>query len=137
VVVLQLLTVFLSGCSAKHAHTLQLSPAEVPAAGLYMPDEIRRMMQDLGYQQVVDSDPVRTAERYQEYRTQYRLYDGSEFRVDVHMRMVGNDTCFYFYQVGREFPDEAGERRYQELRARLQFQFGAGNVSECRSWFRP
>lgn len=126
-----------SGCTTKGSRILLLDTRDVPAAGQYMPNEITAMMEDLGYKLIADPDPVQTAERYSEYRMQYRAHDADEFRIDVHMKMVGDNTRFYFYQLGREVPDAFGERRYQELRARLEFQFGATNVSEDRSFFTP
>lgn len=130
VFVLVMLPVFLSGCAAGGSRVLLLDVRDVPANSQYMPNEITAMMEDLGYQSIADPDPVKTAERYGEYRMQYRALEDSEYRVDVHMKMVDNNSRFYFYQLGREAPDEAGERRYQELRARIEFQFGVANVRE-------
>jgi hypothetical protein len=108
----------------------------VPAVQ-YMPGEITAMLEDLGYELIPDPDPLQTAQRYAEYRMQFKARDAASARVDVHIRMVDNVTGLHLYRVGEKGSMPVTTERYRELRQRVEFQFGAENVSDKHPFLTP
>ena len=118
-----------AGCANTSGHRLTIDARKVPAVQ-YMPGEITAMLEDLGYQLIPDPDPVKTAERYAEYRMQFKSRDAADIRIDVHIKMVNRVTSLYLYQLGEKEATEATAERYRQLRKRVEMQFGAENVSD-------
>lgn len=118
-----------TACTTKAGHKLTIDARRVPAVQ-YMPGEITAMLEDLGYRLIPDPDPVTTAERYGEYRMQFRARDATDIKIDVHIRMVNSVTRLYLYRVGGNGSTAATAERYYELRQHVERQFGAENVTD-------
>jgi hypothetical protein len=116
-------------CATAPGHRLTIDARQVPAVQ-YMPGEITAMLEDLGYQLIPDPDPVKTVERYAEYRMQFKARDAADIRIDVHIKMVNRVTSLYLYAGGEKVATAATAKRYRQLRKRVEMQFGAENVSD-------
>jgi len=131
-----LMSLWVPGCATSAGQSLMIDSRQVPAVQ-YMPGEITTMLEDLGYQLVPDPDPVKTAERYAEYRMQFRARDAADIRIDVHIKMVNSVTGLHLYQVGEKGSMPAKAERYRELKRRVELQFGAENVSDNHPFLTP
>jgi hypothetical protein len=131
-----LMSLCFPGCATNAGQSLMIDARQVPAVQ-YMPGEITAMLEDLGYQLVPDPDPVKSAERYAEYRMQFKARDAASTRIDVHIKMVNNVTGLHLYQVGEKGPMPATAERYRKLRKRVELQFGAENVSDTHPFLGP
>jgi hypothetical protein len=108
----------------------------------YMPQEISRMLEALGYEwlPVHDPDighPVKVAEYQGQYRMLFQVRDNTAIRVEVHIRVTGNHTGLHFYEVGNRDLGEPAREHYRKLRQRLVLEFGADNVTEKHPLLAP
>ena len=99
-------------------------------------------MQDPGYQWVPVHDPsaghgLEVAQQNGQYRMKFRASDDVAITIDVHIRISGNVTGFYYHDAGTDAPDVSSQSRYQKLRERMALEFGADNVSEGHSFLPP
>ena len=131
-----LMSLWLPGCATSGGQSLMIDTRQVPAVQ-YMPGEITAMLEDLGYQLIPDPDPVKTVERYAEYRMQFKARDAANIRIDVHIKMASNVTGLHVYQVGEKESTVATTERYRELKKRVELQFGAENVSNKHPFLTP
>ena len=131
-----LMCLWLSGCATTGDQSLMIDTRRVPAVQ-YMPGEITAMLEDLGYQLIPDPDPLKTAERYAEYRMQFKARNAANIRIDVHIKMVNSVTGLQPYRVGEKGVMPATTERYRELRKRVELQFGAENVSDKHPFLTP
>lgn len=105
-----LMSFYVAGCATTAGHSLMIDARQVPAVQ-YMPGEITAMLEDLGYELIPDPDPVKTAERYAEYRMQFKARDAANIRIDVHIKMVNNVTSLHLYQLGEKETTAATAKR--------------------------
>ena len=131
-----LMCLWLTGCATSGGQSLMIDARQVQAVQ-YMPGEITAMLEDLGYQLIPDPDPLKTAERYGEYRMQFKAPDAADIRIDVHIKMVNSVTGLHLYQVVEKGSVPATVERYHELRKRVELQFGAENVSDNHPFLTP
>ncbi|UCC55512.1 MAG: hypothetical protein JSU75_09105 [Gammaproteobacteria bacterium] len=108
----------------------------------YMPQEISRMLEALGYEwlPVHDPDighPVKVAEYQGQYRMLFQARDNTAIRVEAHIRVAGNHTGLHFYEVGNRELGEAARGHYRKLKQRLVLEFGADNVTEKHPLLAP
>ena len=115
---------------------MMIDARQVPAVQ-YMPGEITAMLEDLGYELIPDPDPLKSAERYAEYRMRFKARDAASTRIDVHIKMVNSVTGLHLYQVGEKGRMPATAERYRELRRRVEPHFGAENVSDKHPFLTP
>lgn len=130
-----------TGCTATASHTLLVKTREA-ANSQYLPDEFERLLDSLGYEWVPVTDPdighpVKVATIYREYRMQFRARDASGILIDVHIRQDGQSAGLHFYQDDSKSPDAAASGRYQQLRERLELEFGASRVIDKRPLLAP
>jgi len=109
-----LVCLWLTGCATTGDQSLMIDTRQVPAVQ-YMPGEITAMLEDLGYELIPDPDPVKTAERYAEYRMQFKARDAAGIRIDVHIEMVNNVTGLHLYRVGQKGPMPAKAERSEDV----------------------
>jgi hypothetical protein len=101
----------------------------------YLPQEISRMLEALGYRSLTIHDPdighpVKIAEHNGQYRMLFQARDNPAIRIEVHIRVTGNHTGLHFYEVGNKSLGEPARQRYQQLKQRLVLEFGADNVTD-------
>jgi hypothetical protein len=130
-----------SGCTATGSNTLLVMTREA-ANSQYLPDEFERLLDSLGYEWVPVTDPdighpVKIATIYSEYRMQFRSRDAPGIRIDVHIRQDGQSAGLHFYQNDNKSLDAAAARRYQQLRERLELEFGSSHVVDNRTLMTP
>jgi len=131
-----LMYLWLPGCTTTGSQGLMIDTRQLPAVQ-YMPGEITAMLEDLGYQLIPDPDPVTSAERYAEYRMQFKARDDANIRIGVHIKLVSSVTGLHLYQLGEKGSTAATTERYRELRKRVEHQFGAENVSDRHPFLTP
>jgi hypothetical protein len=136
VALVALMHLWLAGCATTGSQSLMIDTRQLPAAQ-YMPGEITAMLEDLGYQLIPDPDPVKSAERYAQYRMQFKARDAEDIRIDVHIKMVNSVTGLHLHQLGEKGSTAATTARYRELRNRVELQFGAENVSDKHPFLTP
>ncbi|MFV1973800.1 MAG: hypothetical protein ACC648_08780 [Thiohalobacterales bacterium] len=131
-----------SGCGTiTGGRTLDIDTADIEGIQ-YMPEEISRMMDSLGYDWLPVHDPnighpVKVAEINGQYRMLFQACDNPAIRVEAHIRIAGNHTGLHFYEAGNKNPGEPAQQRYQKLRGRLVFEFGADNVTDNHPLLAP
>jgi hypothetical protein len=130
-----------TGCTATGSHTLLVKTQEA-ANSQYLPDEFERLLDSLGYEwlPVTDPDighPVRVATIYREYRMKFRARDASGILIDVPIRQDGQSAGLHFYQNDNNSLGAAAVRRYQQLRERLELEFGSSRVIDKRPLLAP
>lgn len=130
------MSLWVTACATNGSHSLMIDARQVPAVQ-YMPGEITAMLEDLGYQLIPDPDPIKSAERYAEYRLQFKARDAADIRIDVHIKMVTNVTGLHLYQRGEKEPTAETAERYRQLKKRVERQFGAENVSDTHPFLTP
>ena len=129
------------GCATIGGDTLLVMTSR--AAGTeYLPDEFERLLDSLGYEWVPVTDPdighpVKVATIYGEYRMRFQARDATGIKVDVHIRQDGQSASLHVTQDGRDSLDADATQHRLQLRERLEFEFGAGNVSENRPLLAP
>jgi hypothetical protein len=123
----------MTACATHHAMTLKVNPLHDKGAE-YPPEEVSRMMADLGYQRLRVKDPVTeqsvaVAEKQGEYRLLFQSPRNDNIRVDVHIVMEDGRLALYFYKINNTPPDDSTLQLYEQLRQRVEFEYGAENVS--------
>jgi len=92
------------------------------------------MMTILGYQQLRVKDPVTgqsvsVAEKYGEYRLLFQSPEDNNIQVDIHIVKTDGRITLYFYNINNSALDTSSLHSYEQLRQRLEFEYGAENVS--------
>ena len=141
-VLLMLAALLQSGCAAvTGGRTLDVDTGHLEGAQ-YMPQEISRMLEALGYESLPVHDPdighpVKIAEQNGQYRMLFQARDYPAIRVEVHIQVVGNHTGLHFDEVGNKSLGEPARQRYQQLKQRLVLEFGADNVTDNHPLLAP
>ena len=121
------LLLYLPACATRDTDSLMIDTRNVLAVR-YMPGEITSMLDDLGYRLIADPDPAKTAELYGEYRMQFQAREAAHIMIDVHIKIVGNDTFLHLYTTDENVSEAVTTRRFRALKKRVERQFGAENV---------
>jgi hypothetical protein len=103
-----------------------------------MPDELTRMLGALGYEWVPVHDPlskrgVKVSQADGQYRMRFQNLQNPGVRVDVRIEMASGFSRLDFYENDRQDLSPSSIRLLQELKARTESEFGAGNV-RVRGW---
>ena len=128
-----ILAVLMSACATQHSATLHVNPRHVEGVQ-YSPQEMTRMMTELGYQQLRVKDPVTqqsvtVAEKYGEYRLLFQSLENNNIRVDIHIVKVEGGITLYFYNINKSALSSSSLQLFEKLQQRLKLEFGAENVS--------
>jgi len=107
-----------------------------------MPQEISRLLDELGYQwlPVHDPDigqPIKVAEINGQYRMLFQARDNPAIRIEVHIRETGQYTGLHFYDTGNKQLDAAAQQQYRKLRDRLVLEFGPNHVTDTHPLLTP
>ena len=127
------LLAIMTACATQQAATLKVDPRHV-AGAQYSPEELNRMMTILGYQRLRVKDPVTeqsvaVAEIQGEYRMLFQSLEDNNIRVDIHIVKADGRIALYLYNINNSQLDDSSLRLYEQLRQRLQFEYGAEHVS--------
>ena len=128
-----ILAVILSACATPHTATLKVNPRHVEGVQ-YSPQELTRMMTDLGYQQLRVEDPVTeqsvaVAEKQGEYRMLFQSLENNNIRVNAHIVKLDGRITLYFYNINKSALSSSSLQLFEKLQHRVQFEYGADNVS--------
>jgi hypothetical protein len=132
----------LAGCmTITGGRTLAIDTGDLESVQ-YMPQEISRMMDSLGYDWLPVHDPnighpVKIAEINKQYRMLFQARDNEAIRVEAHIQVAGNHTGLHFYEVGNKSLGEPAQQHYQKLKERLVLEFGADNVTDNHPLLAP
>lgn len=134
------LTLLLSACTTTGA-ILKVKPQHIEGAQ-YPPQEITRMLESLGYEQLPVRDPttgqpVYIAEKYGEYRLLFQSSEDTNVRVNAHINTGGGNIGLHIYRVDSKELDESAIQLYRKLKQRLEFEYGAANVSSSNPVLSP
>lgn len=129
---LLLFAVALHGCSTPQALKIRVKPSH-DAGVQYPPEELARMITDLGYQQLRVEDPVTqqsvtVGEKYGEYRLLFQSLENNHIHVDVHVVQADGHIALYFYDRNQGTPGDSGLRLYEQLVERVRFEYGDAHV---------
>ncbi len=107
-----------------------------------MRSEMTFMLEGLGYEwqpirDPVTGQPVKVVDTLGQYRMQFRAAGEVTVQVDVHIRKENRVTGLHFSEVGSDQPGAAAMDYYRKLTERTAQRFGAGNVSDKRSFMTP
>jgi len=127
------LLALLTACATQQAITLKVNSRHVEGVQ-YAPREVTHMMTDLGYQQLRVKDPVTeqsvaVAEKFGEYRLLFQSREDINIRVDIHIVKADGRIALYLYRIDNSPPGETSLRLYEQLRQRLESEYGTENVS--------
>lgn len=122
-----------TACATQQAITLKVNSRHVKGVQ-YAPQEVTHMMTDLGYQQLRVKDPVTeqsvaVAEKFGEYRLLFQSLEDNNIRVDIHIAKMDGRIALYLYNINNSSPGETSLRLYEQLRQRLESEYGSENVS--------
>ena len=80
---------------------------------------------------------MKVADELGQYRMQFRTAGEVTVQVEVHIRKDNRMTGLHFSEVGTDQPGAAALDYYRKLKERAVQRFGAGNVSDKRSFMTP
>jgi hypothetical protein len=128
-----ILALAVTACELQHSAILKVNPRH-DAGVEYAPQELTKMMTGLGYQQLRVKDPVTEqsvtiAEKYGEYRMLFQSLENNNIRVDIHIDMLDGRIALYFYNINSSAFNSSSLQLYEQLRKRLELEYGAENVS--------
>jgi len=128
-----ILAVIMSACATQHSATLKVNPRHVEGVQ-YSPQEITRMMTDLGYQRLRVEDPVTEqsvaiAEKQGEYRMLFQSLENNNIRVNAHIVKVDGRITLYFYNINKSALSSSSLQLFEKLQHRVRLEYGADNVS--------
>jgi hypothetical protein len=128
-----ILAVTLSACATQPSATLKINPRHVEGVQ-YGPQELTRMMTDLGYQRLRVEDPVTQqsvaiAEKQGEYRLLFQSQEDNNIRVDAHIVKIDGRMALYFYNINKSTLSSSSLQLFEKLQHRMQLEYGADNVS--------
>jgi hypothetical protein len=134
--VTSLMLLTMRACAPGHALSLKVNTAHV-AGPRYAPEELGRMMTDLGYQQLRVEDPVTqqsvvVAEQYGEYRLLFHSLENNNIRVDIHADMADGRIVLYVYDINQGTLGNSELQLYEQLEQRVRFEYGAEHVRTSR-----
>ena len=100
------------------------------------------MLESLGYEQLPVRDPttgqpVYIAEKYGEYRLLFQSSEDTNVRVNAHINTGGGNIGLHIYRVDSKELDESAIQLYRKLKQRLEFEYGAANVSSSNPVLSP
>ena len=139
--VLCALLVFVPGCASTGGKSLKIDTRHMVGVQ-NMRSEITFMLEALGYEWQpvrgpVTEQPVKVADVFGQYRMQFRATGKVTVQVDVHIRKDNRVTGLHFSEVGADQPGAVAMDYYRTLKERAVQRFGAGNVSDKRSFMTP
>jgi predicted ATPase len=117
----------LSGCTSSGGKSLVLDTRQVPAVE-NLPREVTVVMNDLGYEVIPETDAKRWARNFDDYKMRFRSRADANIRVDVDFKLVDNLTRMRLYNSDKKTPGDITAQRYDELKQRLQQEFGVDSV---------
>ena len=128
-----IIAVLMSACATQHSATLKVNPRHIEGAQ-YSPQELTRMMTDLGYQRLRVQDPVTqqsvaVAEKYGEYRMLFQSLENNSIRVNIHIVKVDGRIALYFYNINKSALSSSSLQLFEKLQQRVKLEYGAENVS--------
>ncbi len=140
-VVMCALLVFVPGCASTGGKSLRIDIRNMEGVR-DMRSEMTFMLEGLGYEwQPIRSpttgQPVKVVDTLGQYRMQFRAAGKVTVQVDVHIRKDNRVTGLHFSEVGADQPGAAAMDYYHKLKERTVQRFGAGNVSDKRSFRTP
>ena len=132
-VLLAALALILPGCATSGGETLKIDTRNVVGVQ-YMPDELTRMLRELGYQWIPIVDPeiereVKTVQKQGYYSMRFELVETGQVRIDARMRVQDGFTRLHFYEPGSQTLSPSAMDLFQELQKRAWLEFGQTNVS--------
>lgn len=132
---------FSSACTTSGGNSL-LVKTRGASQSQYLPGKFESLLETLGYEWVPVKDPdvghpLKIATVNGQYRMRFQAHDASDILVDVHLRQDGQSVGLHFTQNGGTSLDTEATERYQQLRKRLEFEFGADRVSANRPLLKP
>jgi hypothetical protein len=135
-----ILTLVLSACTTTGA-ILKVRPQHIEGTQ-YPPQEITRMLESLGYEQLPVRDPttgqpVYVAEKYGEYRLLFQSSDDNNVRVNAHIGTGGGNIGLHLYVIDSKDLDKSAVQLYRKLKQRLELEYGAENISDSYSALSP
>ena len=116
-----------AGCASQRTADLRIDTTQVPVSR-YQPDEMTRLLKDLGYVRQPDPESVRWAQSFENYEMRFVSPDAPGIHIDVHMQLVNKLTTLEIYNINENKPSEDTLRRYREIRKRVEMAYGADNV---------
>jgi len=122
-----------TACATQPAITTRVNPRHDEGVQYY-PQEVYRMMTELDYQRLRIRGPatgqsVAVAEEYGEFRLLFQSLQDDNIRVDVHIDKQDSEIALYFYNINKSPLGDSSLQLYEQLLQRLQFEYGAENVS--------
>lgn len=135
------LLVLVQGCASTGSKSLKIDIRKIEGVR-DMRSEITFMLEGLGYEwqpirDPVTGQPVKVADTLGQYRMQFNATGKVTVQVDVHIRKDNRVTGLHFSEVGADQPGAAALDYYHKLKERTVQRFGAGNVSDKRSFRTP
>ena len=117
----------LAACASSSGQKLVIDTRNVPAVG-YLPDEVRALLEDLGYEMMPESRAERMAQSFDDYKLQFKARDADNIRVDVDFRLTEKLTGMHLYNTDETSPSSATLQRYEQLKQRVQQEFGVDSI---------
>ena len=135
------LLVLVQGCASTGSKSLRIDTRNMVGVQ-NMRSEITFMLEGLGYewQPIRDpatGQPVKAAMELGQYRMLFRATGKVTVQVEVRIRKDNRMTGLHFSEVGTDQPGAAALDYYRKLKERAVQRFGAGNVSDKRSFMTP
>lgn len=121
------MVLLVSGCASSGHQKLVIDTREVPAVE-NLPKEIKAMLEDMGYEGIPESDAKRWARNFNDYKMQFKARNAENIRIDVDFRLLDKQTGIHLYNNDEKTPGAATIRRYDELKKRVEWEFGADSV---------
>ena len=133
--------VFVTACTTSGTNSLLVKTRDASRTQ-YLPAGFQSMLESLGYEWIPVKDPdvghpVKIATVNEQYRMRFQARDATGIKVDVHIRQDGHSAGLYFTQDGTPSLDAEATVRLQQLRRRLEFEFGTDRVSANRPLLTP
>lgn len=135
---LAILFVFASGCSTTGGTVLKIDARELQGVQS-LPQEITRMLDDLGYDWVPVRDPsialpVKVARHAGQWRMRFQARDRADIWIDARFNVGESTATLRLYEVGDDGHSSPSEHYHRELLERLELEFGRDHVSDETSF---
>ena len=121
------MAVLLAGCATGGDQKLVIDTSQVPAVDS-LPEEVRLMLEDLGYEVIPDTEKQKFANTFTEYNMRFRAHDVTRVRVDVQVSLVDKITRIHLYKTDEKTASVATVQRYEEIRKEAARRFGEDSV---------
>ena len=121
------MVLLVSGCASSSHQKMVIDTREVPAVE-DLPKEVKAMLEDMGYEVIPESDAKRWERNFIDYKMQFKARDAENVRVDVDFRLLHKQAGIHLYNTDEKTPGAATMQRYEELKKRVEWEFGADSV---------